>query len=125
MGPMPQHQTRTRNGLAQIRFEKSVGKWGKWIKIGAKNITIFGGGVTRGTGGGGLATVETDNTIEGDGSEAAPLHLYGVVNSVIVDPVTVLDGQVMINNEIVIDESNGGSLDIEPGGELILLQTVA
>lgn len=85
-------------------------------------VTAFDKGVTI-SGGGGLSTVETDNTIDGDGSVAEPLHLYGLVNSLIADELTVQDNQVLINSEITI--ALGSSITIEPGGQVILLPGAA
>ena len=85
-------------------------------------VTAFDKGVTI-SGGGGLSTVETDNTIDGDGSVAEPLHLYGIVNSAIADPLVVQDNQVMINSEISF--INGGTLKVNTGGKLLLLRGTA
>ena len=129
-GEAPAHQIERNplTGVARFRFRKPSGRWGKWVDV-VTRPRIFdgggGGGAGKSNGGGGISSVATDNTIEGNGEIIDPLLSYGLMNSLIVHPVVIKNNQVMINNEITIDSENGGSLDIEAGGGLILLQTVA
>ena len=91
----------------RIRFLLPNGDWTKWIS--------FGGG-----GGGGGGAVETDSTIEGAGSTADPLRLYGIVNSCIDQNLTIQTDQVMVNKQITVKA--GSTVSIESGGQLHLLK---
>jgi len=147
-GKIPDHEYRlNKAGTHEIRFEKPNGKFGDWVSLsGFKANEVFSGpngmqayeysgGSIRfridnkwnpwiplgggGGGGGGLSTVETDETISGDGSEAAPLRNYGIVNRVIDQDLVVGDGQVMINHNILLDD--GVTISTEGDGSIYLV----
>jgi len=71
-----------------------------------------------GSGSGGIANVETDGTIEGIGTVGDPLRLYGVVNRVIDQDISLTSGLVMINHNISI---NAGSTISTSGGTIYLV----
>lgn len=65
-----------------------------------------------------IQTVEINNTVLFGGPAD-----YGIHNTLITVPLTVLNEQVMINRPITVDSSLGGSVDVEPGGEVLILPT--